>query len=200
MSCVTCGGEGSVRRDAAVYCTNCATRLDWGSMLEAIQDPRGKSSPINFDLPKDDSVSPVVPLGELVGVPVGNEPMPSPTPFIASSLPSGEAVSPFAVLHGEAKPRVADQTETLVDDSMLQAIDELTKSLEALPSAEDVRTQYASAEGDAVERYAIDPALARVSHVDPSTNESVRAPRYAAPEPAVVAGAIDNGQKADPFG
>jgi hypothetical protein len=174
MSCVTCGGEGSVRRDAAVYCTTCATRRDWGSMLEAVQTPRGKNLPIEFDLPQDNSVS--------------------------SSQPSVEKGSPLAVLHGETKPWVADQTETLVDDSMLQAIDELTKSLEALPSAEDVRTQYASAESDAVERYAIDPALARASHVDPSVNESVQGPRYAAPEPAVVAGASDNGQKADPFG
>ncbi len=174
MSCVTCGGEGSVRRDAAVYCTTCATRRDWGSILEAVQSPRGKNLPIEFDLPKDDSVS--------------------------SSQPSVEKGSPVAVLHGETKQWDAGQGETLVDESMLEAIDELTKSLEDPPSAEEVRTQYVSTESDAAERDATDSALARVSHMDSSTDGSMQAPRYAAPEHVGVAGANDNGQKADPFG
>lgn len=106
----------------------------------------------------------------------------------------------MAVLHSETKQRDAVQGETLVDESMLEAIDELTKSLENLPSAEEVRTQYVSTESDAAERDATDSTLARVSHMDSSADGSMQAPRYAAPEHVGVAGANDNGQKADPFG
>lgn len=203
MSCVTCGGEGSVRKDAAVYCTSCAMRRDWGSLLEVVQNPRGTNSPIVFDVPKEEAKSPVVPLSELVGVPVTDQPASVPTLAEPPIRPAVEEASPFAVLNGEAKPWDASNTETLVDESMLKAIDELTKSLEVSPSAEEVRAQYAADESDVAERHGIDPALARVSHVGSSPDDPAATPRYAAAEPvtaAAVSRGTQDGQKADPFG
>jgi hypothetical protein len=203
MSCVTCGGEGSVRRDAAVYCTSCATRRDWGSLLEVVQNPRGTNSPIVFDVPEDEAVSPVVPLSELVGVPVSDGPAGTPAPVRLPVQPAVEEASPFAVLNGEAKPWDASTAETLVDESMLKAIDELTKTLEVLPSAEDIRAQYAADESDIAERHGIDPALARVSHVGSSVDDPATTPRYAAAEPVPASASgpgSHDGHKADPFG
>jgi hypothetical protein len=203
MSCVTCGGEGSVRRDAAVYCTSCATRRDWGSLLEVVQNPRGTNSPIVFDVPKDEAVSPVVPLNELVPVPVSDGPASAAAPVRSPVQPVVEEAPPLAVLKGEAKPWDASNAETLVDESMLKAIDELTKSLEALPSAEEVRAQYAADESEIAERHGIDPALARVSHVGSSADDPAITPRYAAAEPVPASAngqSSQDGHKADPFG
>jgi len=208
MSCVTCGSEGSVRRDAAVYCTSCATRRDWGTVLEAVQNPRGKNSPIMFDLPDDEADSPATPMSESVEVPVTDEPTPAPTAGASSAQPSVATKSPLAVLDGDAKSLDATRGESLVDESMLKAIDELTKSLEVVPSAEETRAQYASSQSDAAERDAVDPALALASQVIAAASESPPTPRYATPEPvdqtedpvAVPAAmASQNGHKADPF-
>ncbi len=208
MSCVTCGSEGSVRRDAAVYCTSCATRRDWGTVLEAVQNPRGKNSPIMFDEPNDEADSPTVPIDERVEVPVTDEPILAPAAAASSAQPSVATESPFAVLHGDAKPVDTTKGESLVDESMLKAIDELTKSLEVLPTAEETRAQYASSQGDAAEHDAVEPALALASQVIASAGESLPAPRYATPElgeqtedPVAVpaATASQNGHKADPF-
>ncbi|NOX22049.1 MAG: hypothetical protein GXP36_03030 [Actinobacteria bacterium] len=212
MSCVTCGSEGSVRRDAAVYCTSCATRRDWGTVLEAVQNPRGKNSPIMFDEPNDEADSSTVPINERVEVPVTDEPILAPAAAVSSAESSAEpsvaTESPFAVLHGDAKPVDATKGESLVDESMLKAIDELTKSLEVLPTAEETRAQYASSQGDAAEHDAVEPALALASQVIASASESLPAPRYAAPElgeqtedPVAVPAAMasQNGHKADPF-
>ncbi|VAW03790.1 hypothetical protein MNBD_ACTINO02-791 [hydrothermal vent metagenome] len=208
MSCVTCGSEGSVRRDAAVYCTSCATRRDWGTVLEAVQNPRGKNSPIMFDEPNDEADSSTVPIDERVEVPVTDEPILAPTAAVSSAQPSVATESPFAVLHGDAKPVDATRGESLVDESMLKAIDELTKSLEVLPTAEETRAQYASSQGDAAERDAAEPALALASQVIASAGESLPTPRYATPElgeqtedPVAVPAAMasQNGHKADPF-
>ena len=193
MSCVTCGGEGSTRRADSAYCTNCSTDHEWASMLDAIQGGDSPSPKLDFDAPEEDAgdASRQQPTDPTAIEESESDSMPEPAPTL----------SPFAELQGDAQTSAAT-SETLVDDSMLRAIEELAKSHEAVTGVDEVRARYAD---DVVE--------ATDSELDASAPTSQ--PRYATEEatqqtPDSLAASVDEllspaatttsvSQKADPF-
>lgn len=192
MSCVTCG-EASTRRDDSAHCTNCSTDHGWASMLDTIQGGNAASPQLDFDEQTENSGDASRQQPE---IPTAIEE--SESDSIPESAPT---LSPFAELHEDA-PTSAAVSETLVDDSMLRAIEELAKNLETVSEVEEARARYAD---DVVE--------ATESKMNASAPTSQ--PRYATEEatqqtPDSLAASVDEllsraatttsaSQKADPF-
>lgn len=193
MSCVKCGGEGSAGRADSAHCTNCSTDHEWASMLDAIQGGNAASPQLDFNERTENSgdASRQQPENPTAIEEPELDSMPKPAP----------TVSPFAELQGDAQNSAAT-SETLVDDSMLRAIEELAKSLETVSEVEEARARYADDVVEATEseldgsapssqpRYATEEATQQ-------TSDSLAASVDELSSPAATMSSV--GQKADPF-